>query len=647
MMKANFIIIYSTQTGQAKAIAESISDLARKNKYNAELTCITDYEDNIEKLNQLNMPCVFICSTTGDGEVPQMAVKCYNKLKKAAKSNKDFELDHFNYALLGLGDTNYAQFCNGPKLFHKCFQQLNANCFYGPRWADDGTGLEVEVEPFIEGLWQALDKYLNTSDDDSLSNKLNNLDINESNTMINTPLYGIELTVPQLNDQQISIEYVNDTDECIKLNEINFINALSPNLYEACLTAKTILTSDDAVKTCYQLKFSSEFQYDAGHAIDILCPNNETELTYLFECLNLSSQDLNKPIKLKLLDETKKSSLLNIIKLNNNVNYSLYYLFKHYFDIRSNTLKKALIRMLAESCTNEFDKRCLLELCSKEGTQLYQDQIKQNALSLVDLLKQYKTCKPRVEYLIQFLSPLQPRSYSLCSASGDEMMEIIFNLVKFDATQMRYYERLGVATGYLSQLNVNDKFYFLKRNLQNFTLPLNNNNDDKNSPIIMIGPGTGIAPFISFLRHKKRLVTNDKNLNSSDWYLYYGCRDPNKDFLYKNELCDEYAKNEKILKNFYVSFSRYNNHGDDELLKQLHSQNTFKYVQDALKANSNEIKELIRNRNAYIYVCGDARNMAKDVFTCLANCIQEPNDDSNKYLIELMSKKRYKQDIWN
>ena len=50
MMKANFIIIYSTQTGQAKAIAESISDLARKNKYNAELTCITDYEDNIEKL---------------------------------------------------------------------------------------------------------------------------------------------------------------------------------------------------------------------------------------------------------------------------------------------------------------------------------------------------------------------------------------------------------------------------------------------------------------------------------------------------------------------------------------------------------------------------------------------------------------------
>ena len=640
-MEKNFLILYASQTGQAKSIGERICNLASKNNFSSDLQCIADYEEDVNRLNQINKPCVFICSTTGDGEVPESAIKIYTRLKKQQKVDKTFSLSNFAYALLGLGDTNYTQFCNGPKLFHKCFQSLNARCFNGPRWADDGTGLENEVEPFINDLWDALNKELDGKV--PLDKLIGRLDINEKR---DTPLSSIQLTIPQLTDQQCQLEFEDDCCDNSRKQRIFISNS---NILEAVLTNKSVLTSDDAVKKCYQLRFKQlievedtvKFSYEPGHSIDIPCPNDDNELRILYKCLNLTESDVKKAVKVKIIDtKTKKSNLSTLLKLNDDgKKYNLNDLFKFYFDIRSNTLKKALIRMLAESCSDDYDKRCLLELCSQEGTHLYTELVKQNSASLCDLLIKYASCKPKIDYLIQFLQPLQPRSYTLAScmpldASESNEMEICFNLVKFDSTQSRSYERDGIATGYLSKLSLNEKFYFLKRTLQNFTLNSSNSNNNNNEaltrPIIMIGPGTGITPFISFIRYKLLL----KN-TTSEWYLFYGCRHPDKDFLYKKELLGEYKTS---LKQLFVSYSRLNEEN-----------NEFKYVQDALKSNSKELSDLILNKNAFVYVCGDARNMSKDVFACLTNCLNngDPSFDSNKYLIEMMSSKRYRQDIWS
>ena len=73
---------------------------------------------------------------------------------------RNLPADHLNqlqYTVLGLGDTNYNQFCNGPKNLHRRLKELGACLFYQPGWADDGTGLELVVEPWIEGLWTAIE----------------------------------------------------------------------------------------------------------------------------------------------------------------------------------------------------------------------------------------------------------------------------------------------------------------------------------------------------------------------------------------------------------------------------------------------------------------------------------------------------------
>jgi methionine synthase reductase len=227
-------------------------------------------------------------------------------------------------------------------------------------------------------------------------------------------------------------------------------------------------------------------------------------------------------------------------------------------------------------------------------------------------------------------------------------MEIIFNLVEFGCDQGRTYKRLGVATGFLSQLKPSDTIYFLKRKFQTFTFPKEIELFSNKKPMLMIGPGTGIAPFISFLRaqHHNLKKENDVNL-----WLFYGCRDPTKDFLYKKELCSKHSAN---LCRLSLSFSRIEslenlNEADRTLIEKYYSPNT-KYVQNSMLKNATEIADLIYKQEAFVYVCGDAANMAKDVFNCFAQCLSDTfglsADESNKYLLDLIKNKRYKQDIW-
>ena len=142
-------IIYISQTGQAQAIAESIFDLTSANNFDAKIYCIKDYDKKFNLNEEPDSPIVFVCSTTGDGDLPETAFRFWNKLKRL--NEESGVLKNLNYALLGLGDTNYTTFCGGPKLIHKKFQELGAKCFYGPFWADDGTGMDIEVEPFKDG----------------------------------------------------------------------------------------------------------------------------------------------------------------------------------------------------------------------------------------------------------------------------------------------------------------------------------------------------------------------------------------------------------------------------------------------------------------------------------------------------------------
>jgi sulfite reductase alpha subunit-like flavoprotein len=174
-----------------------------------------------------------------------------------------------------------------------------------------------------------------------------------------------------------------------------------------------------------------------------------------------------------------------------------------------------------------------------------------------------------------------------------------------------------------------DNLVVYRRRNQNFRLP-----EDTSVPLIMVGPGTGVAPFVGFLQHRQSQKENS-TLEIGQNFLYFGCRNREKDFLYEKELSS--LSESGILTKLYVSFSR------DE------GQDGIKYVQDWMLKNQEEIVSVLDDRG-YFYVCGDARNMAKNVREALITCLQNVKGIESKeafgFVAELVSSKRYLQDVW-
>lgn len=150
------LILYGSQKGQAHAIAEEVLETARQEfSLEADISCLSQ-PDIIERL-RIGGFVVFIVSTTGEGEPPDTMRKFWRSIKRKDLSSNYFS--NLRYALLGLGDSNYANFCAMGKNLNQRLLSLGAEPFYEAGFADDGTGLEVVVDPWVDNIWQAFRVY--------------------------------------------------------------------------------------------------------------------------------------------------------------------------------------------------------------------------------------------------------------------------------------------------------------------------------------------------------------------------------------------------------------------------------------------------------------------------------------------------------
>ena len=175
------------------------------------------------------------------------------------------------------------------------------------------------------------------------------------------------------------------------------------------------------------------------------------------------------------------------------------------------------MRALVECTSDAGEKRRLQELCSKQGASDYTHFIRESNVCLLDLLHAFPSCKPSLNLLIEHLPKLQARSYSVSSSNLYQPGKLcfVFNIVEFPACPTRPVLRKGVCTGWLAELvapllhtnkdtldikresSSTEKISIFARPNNTFHLP-----SDPSIPFVMVGPGTGIAPFIGFLQHR-------------------------------------------------------------------------------------------------------------------------------------------------
>jgi len=240
----------------------------------------------------------------------------------------------------------------------------------------------------------------------------------------------------------------------------------------------------------------------------------------------------------------------------------------------------------------------------------------------IDIAMEYRGAIKDPQELFKAVGRLVPRMYSIASSQLEHPASVftIVRVIRYEAYMRR---RQGVCSGQLGDRTpVGTKLPTFLHTNQNFRLP-----EDNERPIIMVGPGTGVAPFRAFIEHRRALGAKGGN------WLFFGEQHAATDFLYREDF--ERWQKEGVLTRLDAAFSR------DQVNKV--------YVQDRIRENAEELYAWLE-RGANFYVCGDAEWMAPDVEKALLDVIAHRSGGGEQkamaYLAEMKKQKRYLRDIY-
>lgn len=399
----------------------------------------------------------------------------------------------------------------------------------------------------------------------------------------------INKTIPLTNDGKSKPIVV--TDE--KLTNVKSIwNRKNP--YPATLRVNKLLSGEQSLKEIRHFEIDlgdSGITYETGDALNIM-PINDGELV---KSILLR---LNLPSELVLVGEDK--TLADLLK------------YKYEISTPSRNFIAAIEVQagddLLSHVLNNGDKQALADyLWTKD---------------VLDLLNLNQDIKFTGSEFVGLLKPLQHRAYSISSSPKKHVGSVHLTVasVRWNSNDR---EHLGVCSTFLAdRVDVDEKVGVFVSPNKAFRIP--NNND---APMIMVGPGTGIAPFRAFLEERQCIGAKGKN------WLFFGDQTRSSDYIYQEELAA--LKDSGVLSRLDLAFSR----DQDEKI----------YVQHKMSEHGEDLFEWLEN-GGYFYICGDATRMAKDVDQALCDIASKwgnlTADQAREYVNNLKREKRYLRDVY-
>ncbi|CAH1168649.1 unnamed protein product [Phyllotreta striolata] len=646
-------VLYATETGKSESYAKKLCELFG-HAFNAQVYCMSDYDiSSIEHEALL----LVVTSTFGNGDPPEngedFAKNLYTmKMTENGISNgdpdnismatsksfikvnsqsdlpaKSKKLDRLNslrgsllsepllddsfgplsnvrFAVFALGSSAYPNFCAFGKYVDNLLGELGGERLMKLSTGDEMCGQEQAFKKWASQAFKVACDTFCLDDDGTISEATMTLQ-SESLTANNVRL---------INSKEISL--VSGLAKCH-----------NKKVTASQLFRRTNLHGDKSSKATLLLEFKSNLPYKPGDHLGVFACNRQELVDGVISRLK-GTNDPDEPQEMQILQETHTSNgVLKSWKPHERLPAcSLRQLFSYYLDITTPPSPN-LLQHFASIATDAEEKKKLNLLASDSAA--YEDWRHWSLPNLLEVLDEFPSVEPYAPLLIAQLSILQPRFYSISSSPilHPKEVHLTVAVVVYKTKDGEGEVHYGVCSNYLQDVPIDSEVLMFVRSAPGFYLP-----NDSNIPVILVGPGTGIAPFRAFWQHRFALSVKNKQ-NFGKMWLFFGCRTRDVD-LYNEEKGEMRKKG--ILDRVFLALSRERN-----IPKT--------YVQTLALQEGSEIYRLLVQEKGHFYVCGDC-TMAEHVHQTLQNIIKKhggmTDSEVQSFMLSLRDENRYHEDIF-
>uniref|UniRef100_A0A8B9GEZ8 Nitric oxide synthase n=1 Tax=Amazona collaria TaxID=241587 RepID=A0A8B9GEZ8_9PSIT len=584
-------VIYATETGKSATLANNLCSLFNC-AFNTKILCMDEY--NICDLEKETLLLV-VTSTFGNGDSPNNGKTLKNSLLTLKSLRKKIR-----YAVFGLGSSMYPEFCAFAHTIDQKLAQLGASQLTPIGEGDELGGQEEAFRSWAVTAFKTACDIFNIRGKNSIQLP----QIYTSDESWDPKNYRI------VHDSQTMIY------SCSMQHKGNPVDVTKMCLISFSISSRVTILVKLSCET------DQEVHYLPGEHIGIF-PGNQPELVRGLIAHVRDAPPADQTVRLETCTNGgywTRDRKLPACTLPQALTYLL--------DITTPPSQQ-LLKKLSQLVTAEGDKQRLEVLC--QSTEEYNKWKFYNSPNILEVLEEFPSAEVSTAFLLTQLPLLKPRYYSVSSSCDVTAREIHLTVavVNYRTRDGQGPLHHGVCSTWLNTIALNEMVPCFVRSANEFQLP-----KEPSRPCLLIGSGTGIAPYRSFWL--QRLYDMEKRgIKGGDMTLLFGCRQPDMDHLYKAET--EEMKRKGVLKEVYTAYSR--QPGQPKV-----------YVQDILQSKlGTKVCSLLHKEEGHLYVCGDVR-MAKDVAQALKRMLTKAlklsEQQAEEYFFQLKSQKRYHEDIF-
>uniref|UniRef100_A0A7N0T9N3 NADPH-dependent diflavin oxidoreductase 1 n=2 Tax=Kalanchoe fedtschenkoi TaxID=63787 RepID=A0A7N0T9N3_KALFE len=615
------VILYATETGNALDAAERVGREAERRGCPTASHSIHDFHPTC--LPQQDAAFVFVVSTAGQGDPPQ-SMKSFWKFLLQKNLGPNW-LAGVRYAVFGLGDSGYQNYNFAAKKLHQRLSQLGATPIIEKGLGDDQhpSGYEGALDPWLSSLWSALleqdsrffpnglEPDYNWADKPKLQIKYHDTKYLHSH-ISNGGATGTELDKILMMSPGKSLGGKSKAPDCLlKLIKNKPITRLN---YERNVRHIELEAVSSAIK------------YAVGDIVEILPGQDPAAVDSFIQRCNLDPEALISvcPSDMKNHYNGLQVGASYAVKLRSFVELTM--------DVASASPRRYFFEVMSFYASAPHEKERLQYFASPEGRDdLYQYNQKERR-TVLEVLDDFPSVQMPFEWLVQLVPPLKTRAFSISSSCTAHPNQVHLTVSVVNWTTPYKRKRKGLCSNWLAGL-VPQQGIHIPAWFRKGTLPA----PPPSLPLILVGPGTGCAPFHGFVEER---CIQAKTCATAPVLFFFGCRNEENDYLYR-EFWSKHSQNLGVLSEekgggFYVAFSR------DQPQKV--------YVQHLMRERSHQVWKLLRE-GAAVYIAGSSTKMPEGVFATFVEIISKesgvPREVAVRWLKEMEKGGKYHVEAWS